>query len=217
MKAERMIVTEPVDAAVLHVMWVALLEWFGALGHKTINAQEARIWGCIDARWCANLGWLERDAARHCFTPAGELAAELNHLGPSVQCTPTPGATGAVNEVAPAASPKTNGTATAPAVPILETCCQHPAGSSGSAGRMPAARLPRADQLVEIARMRECVALLAEEIEAGWQQVIQAQQAEGWPDFDKIQDATHALHRTTRDLDNLTHEMVMKLRWRPAK
>lgn len=77
--------------------------------------------------------------------------------------------------------------------------------------------MPRAEQLQEIGRMRECVKLLAEEIEAGWQRIIQEQQALGWPDFDHIQDATHALHRATMELDNLTHEMVMKMGWGPKR
>ena len=222
----------PSDVAVLHTMWVALLEWFGALGHKSITAQEARIWGCIDARWCANLGWLTRDAARHCFTPAGELAAELELLRSpspqpsppgegdesSVQCTPTSGVAGADHDAAPAASPTTNATATAPAVAVLSPlgpCALDPGPSASGRWDVAPTGMPRADQLQGLGQMRECVQLLAEEIEAGWQLIIQAQQQEGWPDFDKIQDATHALHRATTDLDNLTHEMMMKLAWRP--
>lgn len=84
---------------------------------------------------------------------------------------------------------------------------------SSSLGALVA--LPRADQIMELGRMRECVNLLKEEIEAGWQRIIAEQQRLGWPDFDLIQDATHALHRATMDLDNVTHEMVCKLRWRP--
>jgi hypothetical protein len=86
-----------------------------------------------------------------------------------------------------------HGTAPAPAVPVF----------------------PRADQLIELGRMRECVQLLAEEIEAGWQRIIEEQQRLGWPDFDKVRDATHALHRASTDLDNRMHEAVFKLRWKP--
>jgi hypothetical protein len=78
-----------------------------------------------------------------------------------------------------------------------------------------AAPLSRADQIQELGRMCECVKLMAEEIEAGWQQIIMEQQRLGWPDFDKVRDGTAAIHQAAEALSNQIFEAVFKLRWKP--
>jgi len=134
--------------------------------------------------------WIDASAEREVRSAEAEA---LETVSPTTQ--PNGEMAGARNTAELPASQPFNGTASAPAV----------------------LSFPRADQVQELGRMRECVKLLAEEIEAGWQRIIEEQQRLGWPDFDQVRDATQAIQHETEALNNQMFEAFFKLRWEPAQ
>jgi len=134
--------------------------------------------------------WIDASAEREVRSAEAEA---LETVSPTTQ--PNGEMAGARNTAELPASQPFNGTASAPAV----------------------LSFPRADQVQELGRMRECVKLLAEEIEAGWQRIIEEQQRLGWPDFDQVRDATQAIQHETEALNNQMFEAFFKLRWKPAQ
>lgn len=72
--------------------------------------------------------------------------------------------------------------------------------------------MPRAEQLMELGRMREKVELLREEMERGWRIILAAQRREGFPDFDRVQDEWIKIRQAMRKLDGFTYEEFLRLR-----